>query len=309
MKDQQDFYDNMSDHEIRVIGETSSSTSFEKKDAAVSPQIMEEPLPPKNGWFRWWYLLIAAVAVCIGIIAYLLLTQKEETTEVVQQNVEESYETVAMDSLVTESETKAYCEERIDSVNDINLHIVTPIGCLPELLMGKMPEDTASFVMIAQAADVRGDNGEISGAYVYKGELISKGKSKLGFCAIIGNEITLGRQTETPLFERAIEANGYFFRQYSLVNEGQMIDIKPKGKALRRALCYYEGKIVIIESTEKESFHDFSQALADLGVEEAVALVGGDALFRFVDEEGEQHYKGSNYSRKYENVNYIVWKK
>ncbi len=88
-----------------------------------------------------------------------------------------------------------------------------------------------------------------------------------------------------------------------------MIDIKPKGKALRRALCYYEGKIVIIESTEKESFHDFSQALADLGVEEAVALVGGDALFRFVDEEGEQHYKGSNYSRKYENVNYIVWKK
>lgn len=309
MKDQQDFYDNMSDFEIRVIGATSGhiAPSVDRTPEAQTETEKNEA-PPKKTWFRWWYVLIAAIAVLAGCLLCMMMGRSEPAAEESVPDAPESYETVALDSTVVETGSQAYCEVKVDSVNDINLRIVTPVGCLPELHLGNVPESGGGYMMVVQAADVRGDNGEISGAYVCQGELKAKGRAKLGFCAIIGNEITLGRQTETPLFERAIEENGYFFRQYSLVNEGKMIDIKPKGKALRRALCYYEGKIVIIESMERESYHDFSQALADLGVEEALALVGGDALFSYVDENGEIQTEGACDDKRYKNVNFIVWK-
>lgn len=167
-----------------------------------------------------------------------------------------------------------------------------------------MADDTTKIVLAAQAADVRGDNGEISGAFVVKGDLISKGMPKLGFY----NEITLGRQSETPLFERAIENNGYFFRHYSLVSDGKMISVKPKGKALRRALCMVGDEICIIECTEKESYHDFALALEDYGVKEAVALCGGNAKLKYRTNDGTLHSEGTPAISPYEYTNYIVWR-
>ena len=61
--------------------------------------------------------------------------------------------------------------------------------------------------------------------------------------------------------------NGYFFRQYPLVKDGQVIDNEPKGKSIRRAICDRQGEIFMVETGSIESFHDFAQALADLGVD------------------------------------------
>lgn len=299
MNGQDDFYDNISDNEIRVIGSTQN----------LQQKVSSDEKKPQRQY--WWKIILAVVAaIGIAVCCWTFFLGNEPKTPSDDCGKMESYETVTMDTVAVDAgaPAPAFCEEYVDSVNDICLHIVTPVGCMPELHLGKLPDDKGAFVMAVQAADVRGDNGEIAGAYIYRGELKSKGRSKLGYCAIIGNELTLGRQVETPLFERAIEENGYFFRQYSLVNEGKMIDIKPKGKSLRRALCYFKGKIVIIESVERESYHDFSQALADLGVEEAIALIGGDALFMYVTEDGKVCLKGKELAEQYKNINYIVWK-
>ena len=75
-------------------------------------------------------------------------------------------------------------------------------------------------MLVAQAADVRRDNRQIVGAYVINGEMLSRGKAKSGFCAIIGDEVMIGVAQTTPLLERATEENGFFFRQYPLVYEG-----------------------------------------------------------------------------------------
>ena len=108
--------------------------------------------------------------------------------------------------------------------------------------------------------------------------------------------------------------NGYFFRQYPLVKDGQAIDNEPKGKSIRRAICDRQGEIFMVETGSIESFHDFAQALADLGVDQAVYLVGSSAYGWAVDEAGTTHEFGEdNYytgrRRMPKNTSYIVWRR
>lgn len=312
-KEINDYYDNIAENEIRILSSRlAPPMSTPMGDTPSSPEENQEQpkgKTPKRLKLKWVMIGIA-IAVLVMAIGYLALSSRQTEAVDEQDDMHESYETVDLDTLESNTvEEKAYVDVRVDSVNDILLKIFTPKGCAPVLHVGKLPEGDKEFVLAVQAADVRGDNGDISGAFVYQGDLLSKGQPKLGFCAIVGNEITLGRQAETPLFERAIEENGYFFRQYSLVNEGKMLEIKPKGKALRRALCYYNGEIVVIETMERESFHDFTQALADLKVDEAIALVGGGGRKQFITEDGEVTVEGVLAEEKYKNINFIVWKK
>ena len=108
--------------------------------------------------------------------------------------------------------------------------------------------------------------------------------------------------------------NGYFFRQYPLVKDGLVIDNEPKGKSIRRAICDRQGEIFMVETGTTESFHDFAQALADLGVDQAVYIVGSSAYGWAVDEAGTTHEFGEdNYDtgrrRMPKNTSYIVWRR
>ena len=125
--------------------------------------------------------------------------------------------------------------------------------------------------------------------------------------------MTVGVSDNSPLFEEATERGGYFFRQYPLVKDGVPVENQPKNKSERRAVCDRGGEIFMVECLSKESFHDFSQALADLGIEQAVYLVGGSAYGWAYDEQGERHEFGdeSYYTGLRpvpENVSYIVWR-
>ena len=91
-----------------------------------------------------------------------------------------------------------------------------------------------------------------------------------------------------------------------------MVENKPKNKAFRHALCELNGTIVTVSSLEKESLHDFAQALADLGVQNAIYLVGAEA-YGFCrtqsDNMPETVTWGERQSGKtFEKVNFIVWR-
>ncbi len=142
-------------------------------------------------------------------------------------------------------------------------------------------------VYIAQAADVRADNQHIVGAFVLEGTPLSWGVSKEGYCAIINQKIHIGVSDNTALFEEATAKEGYFFRQYPLVSNGIVCENKPKGKALRRAICQQGSQIFMVHSVNRESFHDFAQALVDLGCTQAIYLVGSDSYGWCVNPKGE----------------------
>jgi hypothetical protein len=297
MEEQKDIRDD----QIRIIGE----------------EVRRKPKLPR----RW--RLLCVVFLVVGIFVALLMCQPSynmpqqathepsyfEPIQEEQSPTETSWEVPAIDSL-----TQGFTEIRDTLINDIPLKIFIPHNAQPSLHLGKIDSDDSSIILAAQAADVRADNGGIVGAFVMKGELLARGLSKKGFCAIINGAITIGVAENSPLLEKATETSGYFFRQFPLVSNGILMENNPKGKSIRRGLCALGTDVFIVETGSPESFHDFAQALVDLGVHQAVYLVGSSAFGWAVDKQGEKHRWGlphlySGRVKVPENTSYIVWKR
>ena len=291
------------DDQIRIIGEGES----------------------KNHWPRriWIITLSVLGVVAIGVVMLFAIRHKEEAVVELKQPEPALFDPVRVpepgepqqwigrrvDSLAT-----GFTEIRDTLINDIPIRIYIPHNAEMSLHIGRMDKADTSVVYVAQAADVRADNGGIVGAFVLNGEPKAWGLSKKGFCASIRGKVIVGVADNTSLFEEATECGGYFFRQYPLVKDGQVIDNEPKGKSVRRAICDRLGEIFMVETGTAESFHDFAQALADMGVNQAVYLVGSSAYGWAVDENGTTHEFGDeNYytgrRRLPENTSYIVWRK
>ena len=280
-------FEDIKDDEIRVISRK---------------EVIRKPL-----YRRWWFWTAVVAAVVLLAVA-LVLALRPNTSKPVEVT-EPLAESVPVAPTIVKSEP-ATVLVRDTVVNDVPLRIHTPVNAVPELVIGIPDTNDKSVVLCLQAADIRADNKEIVGAFVLKGELLSRGVAKKGFCAIIDGKIRLGMAESTPLFEEATSKDGYFFRQYPLVSNGTMVENKPKNKAQRHALCELDGQIVTVSSLDKESFHDFAQAVADLGVQNAIALTGGDAYgFRRDQENGFQPWGGDVKMWKHlEHVNFIVWR-
>ena len=176
--------------------------------------------------------------------------------------------------------------------------------------MGNPDAEARKGILAFQAADIRRDNRKILGAFVLKGQPLAWGLSKKGYCAIIDGRVTVGVSENSPLFEEATEKEGYFFRQYPLVDNGTLVENEPKNKTMRKALCSRAGQIIVVVSETDESFHDFSQALVDLGVENAIYLVGSHSAFGWWrGETGEAEMFGEDVHRtSFKNESYIIWK-
>ena len=204
---------------------------------------------------------------------------------------------------------KSFTEKIDTTINDIPMSILIPHNAMPELSVGKpTPKDT-SIILIAQAADIRSDNLKILGSFVYKGEVIAKGTSKKGFCAIIDGTMRIGVGESTPYFEMSTEHENYFFRQFGLVDDGSLVENELKNKSIRKALCSRGEEVFIVSTESNESLHDFAQALVDLGCKNAISLVGSRYAYGWaVDRDGTASFFGEDV-HKYKNENYILWRK
>lgn len=280
-------FDDIKDDEIRLIGRQ---------------EVMRKP------FYRRWWFWTAVMAAVVLLAAALVLTLRSKVSKPVEVP-EPLAESVPVAPTIVQSEP-ATVLVRDTVINDVPLRLLTPVNAVPELCLGIPDTTDPSLILGLQAADIRADNHKIVGAFVLKGELLSRGVAKKGFCAILDGKIQLGMAESTPLFEEATDKDGYFFRQYPLVSQGGMVENKPKNKALRHALCELNGQIVVVSSLDKESFHDFAQAVADLGVQNAIALTGGDSYgFRRDQENGFQPWGGDVKMWKHlEHVNFIVWR-
>lgn len=290
-------HNEINDNEIRIISADNSRT-----------------VRKKSPWLMAVVCGIAALLL-IGILALVFFSGGDQT-ETAEKAVftpdaelpagdRHPESTAAADSTLT---PMPFVTRTDTAINATGLTILTPDNATAHLVLGENFGNDSTAVLIAHAADVRADNGGIVGAYVIDGELISKGESKAGFCSIINGEISIGVAEATPMLEQALTTGGCFFRQYPLVVGGQIVENKPKGNALRRALAELDGRICIILSTDRLTFHDFSQALTDLGVRNAIYLVGGEAFCRYTESDGSRFTFGKKWDKEYENVNYIVWR-
>ncbi|TYK31801.1 phosphodiester glycosidase family protein [Bacteroides pyogenes] len=290
------------DDQIRIIGEEGNKNPV-----------------PRNVWI---FILSILGLVIIGVIIFIIFRYKEVEIqelgtpgpalfEPVREAEPTKYQWIGS---TVDSLRSGYIEIVDTLINDIPIKIFIPHNAELSLYIGRLNKEDKSVIYAAQAADVRADNGGVVGAFVLNGEPRSWGVSKKGYCASINGKVTIGVAENSPLFEKATEEGGYFFRQYPLVSNGEVIDNEPKGKSIRRAICDRQGEIFMVETGTKESFHDFAQALADLGVDQAIYLVGSSAYGWAVDkndniyEFGEDnYYKDGRKMPKH--ISYIVWKR
>lgn len=288
--------DNIQDDELRVLGKPS-------------------PEEPKKKGFKWYYA-VAILLIISGVIFAAVRLFDIRRNEIVPDFYEtELSDTIAMSETIPVMEKlgnykdslKAYTEHIEMTVNDIPLDIYIPHNAKPRLFIGTPDLNDKNVIFTTQAADIRADNGKINGAFVLAGEPKAWGLSKKGYCGIIDGKITIGVAANSPLFEEATETGGYFFRQYPLVDNGKLVENEPKGKSIRKAICQRGEEIVVVMTSEPESFHDFSQALIDLGASNAVYLVGSASYGYFRDKFDQLSiiYNKQRGGQKYEN--HIQW--
>ena len=279
------------DNEIRII------TSQKEEPVA-------HPVPPRKPKRRY---TVPAIIVLAAIVAFLIWICGNAFWKRSQHQSGTGGCNVG-NTAKADSISKAFVEISDTTIHGVSLTVLRPVGGTPTLAVGPGPLADTAAVLVMPAADVRSDNGAIVGAYVVQGQLLSKGYSKSGFCAIIGGTPIIGVADATPYLEQALESGGYFFRQYPLVVGGQVVENKPKGKAQRKALAELSGRVVVIVSGDRQTFHDFSQALVDLGVTNAIYLVGADAYGFAKDDSGTFFPFGEKEDAPLQNTNYIVWR-
>lgn len=189
----------------------------------------------------------------------------------------------------------------------IGLTIVVPQNAVPSLRLGPSALTDTARVLVMPAAGVRADNGGVLGACVIDGTLVGRGERKTGYCAIIDGQLSLGAADASPLFEQAVETGGCFFRQYPLVVGGQPVVNRPKGRAHRKALAEAGGRIFVVLTKRRVTFAQFSEALAALGVSNAVNLDGGVMPGRWRGAGGEETWVGDRDADVPQNATFLVW--
>lgn len=280
--------DDIDNDEIRIISSEDNTPCSKKR--RIIPNI-------------FWILLSILLA---GVVIVMLLPGEKADNETFREAPEQASASKPLTSDASPS-AKAYAIRTDTVAAGIALSILTPVNATPTLEIGNGVMNDTSVVLIAQAADIREDNGKIVGAYIVKGELVSKGESKAGFCSIINGDVTIGVADATPMFEQALMNNGYFFRQYPLVVGRQIVENKPKGASNRKALAEIDGKVSVVVCRDRATFHDFSQALIEIGAANAIYLVGGNAYVGYEDAAGKFFTFGPIWDN-IDNVNYIVWR-
>lgn len=268
--------------------------------------ILKGTKKPKPFYRKGWFIVVTIILLFAAGLLFHLFNHTSEPEPVIKFG--QDNEGMASKEKGTEMPVSAGKVSIAQTeVNGHKLRLFSIADGTAALHVGPLNADDTTVLLAVRAADVREDNHQINGAFVYKGQLLSQGKAKKGFCAILDEKVVIGAADNSPYLEEAINNEGYFFRQYPLVVDGMAIDNKPTGKSLRRALCEKDGRIIVVECAQT-TFHDFAQALVDYGVDNAIYLVGGDAFGFYRSEDGQRHDFGDPSRNEDPNITYMVWR-
>lgn len=260
-------------------------------------------------WWLWVIIGLLTLATTILLVVYFINNKHQNEYALHYSSTTEMRTDTAVWFNNTDKSLPPCTLVSDTLIDSIHLQIFTPYNTVPTLHVGALDTSDNDVIFCSFAADLGYENGKIIGAFVNEGEPISWGGGrKLGYCAILEENVTLGVSENSPLFEQAIEQGGYFFRQYPAVDNGVMVKNNPKNAAFRRALCMLNGKVCVVATFDRVLMNDFATILVQLGVENAIFLTGGNAEGWYRTEDGTFHRLGEKYIKGNSNVNYIVFR-
>ena len=294
------YSDDINDNEIRLIGiisdEKESCNKIRRKRWLIVVAVV---------------LALALAAGIVVLVRYSRAANDEDVEGIYEPQPVAGTHTHPLRQWLLSFDSTQYigCAMKDTTVNDIAIRIYLPLNARPALEVGTRCLNDNNVILAFQAADIRADNKKIVGAFVQKGQPLAWGLSKKGYCAILHDSVYVGMADNSPLFEEATDCGGYFFRQYPLVAEGQPQESELKTQSIRRALCDVDEHICVIETREKAGMHDFAVLLADLDINNAIYLIGSDAMGIVSDLNGNREQIGKFVDRPFKYINFIFWTK
>lgn len=215
-------------------------------------------------------ILLAAVLCTSGYLLYGKFNR--------HQSLEKVMSKVGSDPDLLFHRSELSCVDDTVGEDDVPLRIYCFEYMSASLTMDEaVMADSAGIAPMAiiQATDIRKDNGQPVGDIVIDGRRLAGGKSRKGYCAIIGGKVIIGIDDGYEVMNYCIEQGGSFFREYPLIVDGVIYENNARGKKERRALVAQGNSIYVFESIDRESLYDFSTALLNSGVKNAINLPGG----------------------------------
>ncbi|MBP3420063.1 MAG: hypothetical protein J6K74_05710 [Marinifilaceae bacterium] len=221
-----------------------------------------------------------------------------------------------------------YISYNMESVNGDNYLVIKGTNVIPEFVDSVAPNISDSDIVLAVAAAFTGERLDyykpfnIGGNYVVKG-IAKKGFSSkycTGYFAAFGDGFHIGSNMDeingkgkAILYhkQKAIDSKSSYFQQLLLVHNGMITDYIPFTKENQyRALCEKDGELLIVQSLDKVTCRDFSEALVVLGVNNALYLdMGSWAWGWFRENNGSLYELSYRFPETRYQTNWIVFRK
>lgn len=145
----------------------------------------------------------------------------------------------------------------------------------------ELPDTTdASLVLFMRSADYHPDGSAI-GSLVVDGEsrTAKERRSRPAYVAIApSGKLLIGVSLSDKLYDNAISTGGSFFRQYLLLNDGELPhSFQLHGKVERAAIGRMpDDSLFYVVTRHEETMYDFADALREYGFVDAVYITGGN---------------------------------
>lgn len=318
MEDSKDkIQDRMSDEEVPVIiiervGDT--ATDHEGGDKPV-------PVPQRHVW--------RTVALCLGAVVLLALCtytcvrvirshRPLPTSPVLPVSTSSEQQIAMLETPARPGKPRITVTE--DSINGCQFRMYELKNLRAELCMDEPSASDRSVYFYAESADYRADNHQVLDACVIGGQDISTGDNRSGYFAALGNQMVIGVAQDDSLLNYIREQGGHFFRQFALVSDCEVGDVRLRGVTQRRALARRGDILYYIEGLDEQTIEEFATAISDYqfntapyGFTDAIYMKGGTPYSYYRDSRGRLHAigqnKGTEYPRKNAPAPYLVMKK
>ena len=279
--------------EEKILGTLSTTGTPDYEEVQISIEHIGQSHLRRNVILSVAAVFAVAFLILAGIYVYSYVKAITIPDLPVSTNDAENIAKLSASSSVQDGSTPGVTLTT-DSINQVPFNLYHLHGLSAELTYECPSQSDNTIYLYSFCADYRADNGQTIGDCIIRGRHQGKGRLRTGYLAANGGNMVIGVSTTSEVCDFCREHEGYFFRQFALVSAGQVGDIRLKGKVHRRALARTDSdEFYYIQSLNRESLYDFSEAIADYGFTDAIYLTGGDAQGFYRDSTGTAHTIGN----------------
>lgn len=173
------------------------------------------------------------------------------------------------------------------------------------------PDSTDTDVYLYSRCADFDKKGYMIGSFVVEGKRYSDDNTRLGYCAMVGNNTVIGIARNEGVRDYVEENGGSFFRQFILVSDGEIPRVFHLHKKVERcalARMSYTNQLYYITSSNPETMYDFADAIRKYGFVDAIYITGGKYHSYYRTADGEHHSIGMPESQHPRRLPWLVFR-